>query len=128
MSNVPSDYRYTNDHEWLHPTGDRWRIGITLFAANQLGDITIVDVPSVGRTVAKGDSFGTIESVKSVSELYAPVSGKIVSVNEALKDSPESVNTTPFTDGWLVEIEPSDKAELEALLTAEAYDKFTAEQ
>ncbi|HEY0193370.1 MAG TPA: glycine cleavage system protein GcvH [Kofleriaceae bacterium] len=128
MSNVPTQFRYTNDHEWLHPEGDQWKVGITQFATNQLGDITIVDIPSVGRQVAKGDQFGTIESVKSVSELYAPVSGKIIAVNETLADSPENVNTDSYGDGWLVTIEPSDKAELAELMDAAAYTKHIESQ
>ena len=128
MSNAPTDLRYTTDHEWLKPDGNSWRVGITQFAVNQLGDITIVELPAVGKQITKGESFGTIESVKSVSELYAPVSGKVTAVNTALTDSPENVNNAPYGDGWLVEIEPSDKADLDGLLTPDAYDKHVAEQ
>ena len=128
MSSSPTDLRYTTDHEWLRPDGNSWRVGITQFAVNQLGDITIVELPAVGTVITKGQSFGTIESVKSVSELYAPVSGKVSAINEALKDSPENVNNQPFGDGWLLEIEPSEKSELSELLTPEAYDKHVAEQ
>jgi len=128
MSSSPTDLRYTTDHEWLRPDGSSWRVGITQFAVNQLGDITIVELPAVGTVLTKGQSFGTIESVKSVSELYAPVSGKVSAINDALKDSPENVNNQPYGDGWLLEIEPSDKGDLGELLTPEAYDKHVAEQ
>ena len=128
MSSSPTDLRYTTDHEWLRPDGNSWRVGITQFAVNQLGDITIVELPAVGTVVTKGQSFGTIESVKSVSELYAPVSGKITAINEALKDSPENVNNQPYGDGWLLELEPSDKGQLGELLTPDAYDKHVSEQ
>jgi glycine cleavage system H protein len=108
--------------------GDRWRVGITSFAAKQLGDVVMVDVTrKVGDTVDQGDELGTIESVKAVSEIYAPVAGKIVALNEALRDDPELLNTDPFGDGWIIEIEPSNRADLDELKTADAYTKFTAE-
>lgn len=119
MSNVPSDLRYTNDHEWLRP-GSTCAVGITAFAVEQLGDITLVDLPKVGDTVAKGGRFGTVESVKSVSDLYAPISGTIAAVNGALADAPESVNADCYA-AWMVEITPSDPAELDGLLDAAAY-------
>lgn len=123
----PADLRYTNDHEWLRTSGKAWRVGITQFAVNQLGDVVLVELPAVGATVTKGDSFGTIESVKAVSELYAPVSGKVTAVNPALEGSPELVNTDPYGDGWLLEIEPSAKAELDELMAPDAYTKHVAE-
>jgi glycine cleavage system H protein len=126
MSNLPSDLRYTKDHEWIRATGDRWRIGITDFAQKQLGDIVFVDVPTVGKTLDAEESFGTVESVKSVSELYLPVAGKIVALNEALSGEPELINTDPYGDGWIAEIEPSHKS-LDELLDAAAYEKLTAE-
>jgi glycine cleavage system H protein len=126
MANIPSDLRYTKDHEWIRTDGKRWRVGITEFAAKQLGDIVFVDVQTVGKTVEKEDAFGTIESVKSVSELFMPVGGKIVSRNEALADEPELVNQDPFGEGWIVEIEPSSE-DLDELLDADAYEKLTAE-
>jgi glycine cleavage system H protein len=122
----PTDLRYTNDHEWLRQSGDNWRVGITQFAVDALGDITLVDLPKVGDLVTKGQRFGTVESVKSVSDLYAPVSGKVMALNEALKDSPESVNAEPYGAGWMIEIHASDKAEVAELLTSDAYDKLIA--
>jgi glycine cleavage system H protein len=119
MSNVPSDLRYTPDHEWLRP-GASCAVGITAFAVEQLGDITLVDLPAVGTTVEKGARFGTIESVKSVSDLYAPVSGTVTAVNGALKDSPEAVNADCYA-AWMVEITPSDAGQIDTLLSADAY-------
>lgn len=116
----PADLRYTPDHEWARQGSTGVTIGITAFALNQLGDITLVELPQVGAQLAKGDSFGTIESVKSVSELYAPVAGKVVRINEALEDNPELVNESPYDDGWMVEIEPAG-ADFVALLDASAY-------
>ena len=124
----PSDLRYTHDHEWLKAQGTTWRVGITQFAVDQLGDITLVDLPREGDLVTKGQRFGTVESVKSVSDLYAPVSGRVTAVNAALKDAPEHVNTEPYGSGWMIEIEPTQKAELESLLTPDAYAKHVAAQ
>jgi glycine cleavage system H protein len=124
----PSDLRYTNDHEWVRNQGASWRVGITQFAVDQLGDITLVDLPKEGDTVKKGDRFGTVESVKSVSDLYSPVSGKVTAVNAALKDAPESVNAEPYGKGWMIEVTPSDQGELEALMPADAYAKHVAAQ
>jgi len=128
MSNFPSDLRYTNDHEWLKAQGSNWRVGITQFAVDQLGDITLVDLPKVGETVTKGQKFGVIESVKSVSDLYAPVSGKVVAVNAALADAPEDVNADPYDKGWMIELEASNKADVESLLDAAAYTAHVAAQ
>jgi glycine cleavage system H protein len=122
MSNTyPADLRYTNDHEWLRDDGNVGRVGITQFAVDQLGDITLVELPKEGDMVTKGQRFGTIESVKSVSDLYAPVSGNIVKVNAKLKDSPEVVNSDCYGEGWMVEIAPNERGELDELLTADAY-------
>jgi glycine cleavage system H protein len=128
MSNFPSDLRYTNDHEWVRVQGSSWRVGITQFAVDALGDITLVDLPKDGDQVTKGQRFGTVESVKSVSDLYAPVSGRVVAVNAGLKDAPEDVNADPYGKGWMIEIEPNDKGELEELMTADAYTKHVAAQ
>jgi glycine cleavage system H protein len=128
MSSFPTDLHYTHDHEWLRPAGAAWRVGITQFAVDQLGDITLVDLPKEGDLVTKGQRFGTIESVKSVSDLYAPVSGRITASNPALKDSPELVNGEPYGAGWMVELEPTDKAEIDELLTADAYTAHVAAQ
>jgi glycine cleavage system H protein len=127
VSEYPTDLRYTNDHEWVRAEGDRWRVGITSFAAKQLGDVVFIELPKVGDAVERSAPIGTIESVKAVSEIYAPISGKIVAVNDAVRDDPESVNTDPHGAGWLVEIEPSVRAELDELMTAEAYGKHVAE-
>ena len=128
MTSFPSDLRYTNDHEWLRSAGSAWRVGITQFAVDQLGDITLVELPKVGEQVAKGARFGTIESVKSVSDLYAPVSGRVVAVNDALKDSPELVNNEPYGGGWMIEIEATAKAELDELMAPDAYAAHVAAQ
>jgi glycine cleavage system H protein len=121
MADYPTDLRYTKDHEWLRVDGDRCRVGITRFAVDQLGDITLVELPRPGTTIARGGPFGSVESVKSVSDLYAPISGTVTAVNEALKDSPELVNSEPYGGGWMVEIEPSNRAEIDELLTPDAY-------
>jgi glycine cleavage system H protein len=128
MSSFPTDLRYTHDHEWLRATGARWRVGITQFAVDQLGDITLVDLPREGDLVTKGQRFGTIESVKSVSDLYAPVSGKVVAVNATLKDAPEQVNSDPYGAGWMIELEATEKSELGELMSPEAYTQHVAAQ
>lgn len=121
----PTDLRYTSDHEWLRTSGSTAAVGITQFAVDQLGDITLVDLPKEGDLLTKGQRFGTIESVKSVSDLYAPVSGRVSKINAALKDAPEQINEDCYTKGWMVEIEVSDGAELEDLMSAEAYEQHT---
>jgi glycine cleavage system H protein len=128
MSTFPADLRYTHDHEWVRPQGNVWRVGITQFAVDQLGDITLVDLPKEGDQITKGQRFGTIESVKSVSDLYAPVSGKVVAVNAKLKDSPEDVNGEPYGKGWMIDLEPNDKGELSELMAPDAYTKHVAAQ
>ena len=128
MSTFPSDLRYTHDHEWLRAQGGAWRVGITQFAVDQLGDITLVYLPKEGDEITKGQRFGTVESVKSVSDLYAPVSGRVTAVNAALKDSPELVNSEPYGKGWMIELEPNDKGELSELMAADAYTKHVAAQ
>lgn len=128
MSTFPADLRYTHDHEWLRAQGTAWRVGITQFAVDALGDITLIDLPKEGDQVTKGQRFGTVESVKSVSDLYAPVSGRVVAVNAALKDAPESVNTEPYGKGWMIDIEPNDKTEIDELLDAGAYTQHVAAQ
>lgn len=128
MSSFPADLRYTHDHEWLRASGTAWRVGVTQFAVDALGDITLVDLPKEGDQVTKGQRFGTVESVKSVSDLYAPVSGRVTAVNAALKDAPESINTEPYGKGWMIEIEPHDKTEIDELLDAGAYTTHVAAQ
>lgn len=128
MSSIPPALRYTPDHEWLQAAGANWRVGITQFAVDQLGDITLVDLPNVGDLVTKGQRFGTVESVKSVSDLYAPVSGHVMAVNATLKDSPEHVNAEPYGKGWMIELEPTEKVELDELMSADDYTKHIAAQ
>lgn len=118
--NLPSDLRYTKDHEWAKLSGDTVKIGISDYAQDQLGDIVFVEMPAEGDSFGTGDEFGTLESVKAVSELYIPMGGEIVAVNEALEDNPELLNEDPY-GGWIIEIKPSDPAELDGLMTADAY-------
>ena len=119
--NFPEDVRYAESHEWAKSAGETAKIGITDYAQDQLGDIVFVELPDVGESFDKGAEFGTVESVKAVSELYLPVSGEIVAVNEALEDAPELVNNTPYTDGWMVEVKLDDSSELDALLDKDGY-------
>ena len=128
MSTFPADLRYTHDHEWLRAQGTGWRVGITQFAVDALGDITLVDLPKEGDLVTKGQRFGTIESVKSVSDLYAPVSGRVVAINATLKDSPEHVNSEPYGKGWMIDLEPTEKSELDELMAADAYATHVSAQ
>lgn len=122
MSDIPADLKYTEDHEWVRPSDDGAAIGITDHAQAALGDITFVELPAVGDTVTKGESFGVVESVKAASDLYAPISGEVVEVNEALADTPESVNTDPYGAAWMIKVKPADPAEFDALLDAPAYE------
>ena len=117
----PEDVRYAESHEWIKASGDTARIGITDYAQDQLGDIVFVELPDVGESFEKGAEFGTVESVKAVSELYLPVSGEIVAINEALEDAPELINDTPFSDGWMIEVKLADSSELDALMDKDAY-------
>ena len=119
--NVPEQLRYSSDHEWVSRDGDVVRIGITDYAQDALGDVVFVQVPVVGATVSAGDSFGEVESTKSVSDVYAPVAGTIVEVNESLAEGPQALNEDPYGDGWICTIRMSDPAEFEALLDAAAY-------
>ena len=118
---LPEHLRYSSDHEWVQVDGNRARVGITDYAQDALGDIVYVQLPTLGATVSAGDSFGEVESTKSVSDIYAPVSGTVVAINDALGDAPETINRDPYGAGWLCEIEISDASELEALLDAAAY-------
>lgn len=119
--NVPEGLRYSSDHEWVAVDGNVARVGITDYAQDALGDVVYVDLPGTGATVGATESFGEVESTKSVSELYAPVSGRVVEVNDALADAPEKLNHDAYGDGWLIAIEMSDPSELDALLDAGAY-------
>ena len=123
----PSDRVYSKEHEWVMVDGDVAVIGISHFAQDQLGEVVYVDLPAVGDTLTSGDSFGEIESVKSVSELFAPISGEIVEVNSSLDDSPETVNQDPHGDGWMVKLSLSDAAQVDTLMSAEEYDAFITE-
>lgn len=117
----PEELRYAEDHEWAKAQGDTVVIGISDYAQDQLGDVVFVELPQVGDTFAKGDEFGTVESVKAVSELYMPVGGEIVAANTALEDAPELVNNEPYTGGWMVEVKVQNAGELDALMTRDAY-------
>jgi glycine cleavage system H protein len=123
----PADYRYTKEHEWIQVNGTVGTVGITDYAQNSLGDIVFVDLPKVGDTVEAGKSFGSVESVKAVSDLFAPVSGTVTAVNEELKDAPEKINTDANTT-WLLKVELEDASQVDALLSAADYEKFTSEE
>lgn len=127
MSTVLKDLRYSKEHEWVKVDGDTMVIGITDFAQSELGDIVFVELPEVGDTITVDEAFGSVESVKTVSELYAPVSGTVVKVNEELSDNPEYVNESAYEKAWMVVIEPSDAGELEKLMTAEEYEAIVNE-
>jgi glycine cleavage system H protein len=120
----PTEYKYTKDHEWIEITGDRGKVGITDYAQQQLGDVVFLELPDVGSTLRLGQSFGTIESVKAVSELYAPVSGEVVEINTALRQKPETVNTDPHTS-WMIVVRFADAAEIGGLLDAAQYEALT---
>ncbi len=120
---VREDLKYTDTHEWLKIEGDKAKVGITDHAQEELTDIVFVELPEVGKEVGKGEELCVVESVKSVSEIYSPISGKITNVNQDLEDSPETVNESPYDDGWLVEIQISNKSEIDGLLSSEDYKK-----
>lgn len=124
MSGLPQELKYSKEHEWVRVEGNKVYIGITEFAQSELGDIVFVELPEVGDELSQHATFGTVESVKTVSDLYAPVSGKIVEINEALTDSPEKVNESPYGDGWMVAVEMSDPSELDSLLNAAQYEEI----
>jgi glycine cleavage system H protein len=119
--NFPDDVMYTDDHEWTKVDNDETTIGISDYAQDQLGDIVFVELPQVGETFERGAEFGTVESVKAVSELFLPVSGEVVAINETLDDTPELVNNEPYTGGWMVRVKLSDKSELDQLMNKSAY-------
>jgi len=127
MSNVPADLRYTREHEWARQEGDRVRVGITHFAQEQLGDVVFVELPTSGARVRAHQTFGVVESVKAVSDLFAPVSGEIAEVNAELAQKPETVNQDPYGRGWMLVVTPTDSSEWEQLLTAAQYEQFIAE-
>jgi len=126
-NNVPAGLRYTKEHEWIKVEGNVGYVGITDFAQHHLGDVVFVEVPAVGRVLKAHEQFGVVESVKTVSDLYTPVSGKVVEVNTELESAPETVNASPYDNGWIIKIELSNPAEVDALLDAAAYDAHTKE-
>src|SRR5258705_13075814 len=125
MANVPEDLHYSKDHEWVRVEGDQAVIGITDYAQNSLGDVVYVELPKVGDEFAVNESFGSVESVKAVSEVFSPVSGEIVGTNETLADTPEKVNQDPYGDGWMIRVKMSNSGEVDSMLTAAEYEDFT---
>ena len=119
--NFPDDVRYAESHEWARTEGDKVKVGISDYAQDQLGDIVFVELPEVGDTFEKREEFGTVESVKAVSELYMPVAGEIVAINTSLEDAPEKVNNTPYGDGWMIEVKADNASELDDLMDNNAY-------
>ncbi|MDR0845721.1 MAG: glycine cleavage system protein GcvH [Tannerella sp.] len=122
--NFPTDLKYTKDHEWLRVEGDVAYVGISDYAQKELGEIVYVDITTEGETIAKEEVFGTIEAVKTVSDLFMPVSGEVLEVNPALENSPELVNESPYRDGWLIKIKPTDSDEVDSLLSAADYQQL----
>lgn len=127
MSNTPANLKYTKEHEWVKVEGNVATVGITHFAQDQLGDVVFVEVPAVGRVLKSHEQFGVVESVKTVSDLYSPVAGKVVEVNTELEGAPELVNSAPYEGGWMIKIELANPAEVDALLDAAGYEAFTKE-
>lgn len=125
---IPEELRYTQDDEWVRREGDEVVIGVTDFAQSQLGDVVFVELPEVGSSTEAGAAFGTIESVKAVSDLFAPLGGEVTSVNDSLEERPETVNEACYGDGWLIRLRPGDEGELDALLDAEAYRRSVSER
>jgi glycine cleavage system H protein len=128
MADYPDDLRYTKEHEWARIVGNLAQIGVTHFAVEQLGDVTQLELPREGASVVKDEVFGTVESVKAVSDLFAPVSGVVKRVNTPLNDAPETINSDPYQQGWLIEIEMSEPAQASALMSAADYKQFLADQ
>ncbi len=119
--NIPDNLKYTTEHEWIRVEGDEVVIGVTEFAQGELGDVVFLEIETEGENLAKGETFGTIEAVKTVSDLYMPVDGEVMEVNPALEDSPELINSSPFEQGWMIRIKISNPAQLDELMSAEAY-------
>jgi glycine cleavage system H protein len=128
MANVPEDLHYSKDHEWVRVEGNIATIGITDYAQNSLGDVVYVEVSKPGDELAANESFGSVESVKAVSELFTPVSGVVSAQNESLQDEPEAVNTDPYGEGWMIRVKMSSPGEVDSLLTAAEYEDFTKEE
>ena len=125
MANLPEDLHYSKDHEWVRVEGDAAVVGITDHAQDALGDVVYVELPKVGEDFSAHEAFGSVESVKAVSELFTPVSGEVTEINEALQEGPESVNTDPYGDGWMMRIKMKNRGEVDSLLTAAEYEDFT---
>jgi len=123
----PSELRYDREHEWVRVEGDEAVIGISYFAQDQLGEVVYVDLPSEGDSVDAGETFGEIESVKSVSELYSPLTGEVIAVNDALSDTPETVNEDPYGEGWMIRVRMADASQLDDMISAEEYEAFVNE-
>ncbi len=123
----PENLKYTSQHEWILVSGTSVKVGITDFAQSELGDVVFIEIPSVGKQVRQGESIGTIEAVKTVADLYSPVTGEVVRVNEKIKDSPEIVNKDPYGEGWMVQLRIANMKELDGLLTADAYKKLVGQ-
>ena len=125
MAKIPDDLHYSKDHEWVRVDGNVATVGITDYAQDSLGDVVYVELPKVGDDFAANESFGSVESVKAVSEVFSPVSGEIVGINEALADTPEKVNQDPYGDGWMIRVQMSNAGEVDSMLTAAEYEDFT---
>jgi glycine cleavage system H protein len=125
MANVPEDLHYSKDHEWVRVNGDVAIIGITDYAQNSLGDVVYVELPKAGDEFAANESFGSVESVKAVSEVFTPIAGAVVTINEALADEPETVNSDPYGEGWMIQLKMANPGEVDSLLTAAEYEDFT---
>jgi glycine cleavage system H protein len=125
MSNVPENLHYSKDHEWVRVDGDVAIIGITDYAQNSLGDVVYVELPKTGDDFSANESFGSVESVKAVSEMFTPVTGEVLEINQALTDEPETVNSDPYGDGWMIRLRMSNPGEVDSLLTAAEYEDFT---
>lgn len=128
MSEYPNNLKYTKEHEWVSLEGNIATVGITEYAAEQLGDVVHIDLPEMEREVDKGAAFGVVESVKSVSDIYTPLTGKVVEINEALGENPGLINEDPYSEGWIVKVEASQLSEVEGLLSAQAYQAFLSEE
>ncbi len=124
---IPKDYKFTKTHEWVKIDGDIATIGITEFASSELGDITYLELPGAGTALRQSEPFGVVESVKAASDVYSPISGEVVEENNAAIDAPEVVNSSPFTDAWLIKVRIDDTSQLDSLLDADAYEKLVAE-
>lgn len=126
MADIPKNLKYTKEHEWARVEGNSVVIGVTAHAQESLGDVVYVELPKLGATVTQGQSFGVIESTKAVSELYAPITGKVTKINDELNNSPATVNSDPYNAGWIIEVEPADPKQVDALMDADAYEKLLA--